>query len=227
MSASILLVEDNEYILRGNERMLRRRGYDTIAAMSIGEAREKLARTSPDIIVLDIMLPDGSGLDLMRELRQASDIPVLLLTGLSTPDDIVRGLESGGDDYLTKPYDFEVLLARIEALLRRAARIPKRLEKGELTLDIRSGRAFLRGTDILLSPKEFAVLLLLAENLGQALTTDHIYEAAWRQNAGTGTGADASGAVKTVVSRLRRKLGGGFILDNERESDTYTLKHLG
>jgi len=227
MSALILLVEDNEQILRGNERMLKRRGYDTMIAMTLEEARERLKARRPDAIVLDIMLPDGSGLSFMRELRQTSDIPILLLTGLTTPEDIVRGLESGGDDYLTKPYDFEVLLARIEALLRRAARIPKRLEKGELTLDIRSNRAFLRGTDILLSPKEFAVLLLLAENLGQALTTDLIYEAAWRQNAGTGTGADASGAVKTVVSRLRRKLGGGFILDNERESDTYTLKHLG
>ncbi|MDR1765517.1 MAG: response regulator transcription factor [Lachnospiraceae bacterium] len=219
MNALILLVEDNEQILRGNERMLKRRGYDTMIAMTLGEARERLGARRPDAIVLDIMLPDGSGLNFMRELRQTSDIPILLLTGLTTPEDIVRGLESGGDDYLTKPYDFAVLLARIEALLRRAERIPKQLEKGALTLDIRSGRAFLRGEDIALSPKEFAVLLLLAENMGQGLATDYIYETAWKQSAD----ADAGGAVKTVVSRLRRKVGRDFIIENERATDGYIL----
>jgi len=110
------------------------------------------------------MLPDGSGLEFLSELRRAphdkSNVPILLLTGLATPDDVVRGLSGGGDDYLAKPYDFGVLLARIESLLRRAGQIPKTLVKGALKLDIITNRAFLDGSDMLLSPKEFALLLL-------------------------------------------------------------------
>jgi DNA-binding response OmpR family regulator len=222
MRATILLVEDNEQILRGNERMLRRRGYEPVTAMTLREARERVALAVPDAIVLDIMLPDGSGLTFMRELRKTSNIPILLLTGLTTPTDIVRGLDDGGDDYLTKPYDFSVLLARIEALLRRAERIPKRLVKGALTLDIRANRALLRDEDMQLTQKEFAVLLLLAENEGRILVTDYVYETVWKQPVTTETG----GAVKTVISRLRRKLGEEFLIKNDRETDGYYLTWL-
>jgi DNA-binding response OmpR family regulator len=199
--------------------MLRRRGYETMTAMTLREARERVSATSPDAIVLDIMLPDGSGLAFMRELRKTSNIPILLLTGLTTPSDIVRGLDEGGDDYLTKPYDFSVLLAHIEALLRRAERIPKRLSKGALTLDIRANRAFIRDEDMQLTQKEFAVLLLLTENEGRILVTDYVYETVWKQPVTTETG----GAVKTVISRLRRKLGEEFIIENDRETDGYRL----
>lgn len=222
MKTLILLVEDNAQILRGNERMLKRRGYETVSAMTLKEARERMSAVRPDAIVLDIMLPDGSGLDFMRELRKASNIPILLLTGLTTPEDIVRGLDDGGDDYLTKPYDFSVLLAHIEALLRRAAHIPMQLVKGTLTLDIRANRAFLRGADMLLTPKEFSILLLLAENEGQILSTDSIYETVWKQDSDSNT----SSAVKNVMSRLRKKLGEEVIIENDRETDGYILTRM-
>ena len=219
MSTLILLVEDNAQILRGNERMLKRRGYETVTAMTLHETRERMATVIPDVIVLDIMLPDGSGLDFMRELRTKSDIPILLLTGLTTPEDIVRGLDDGGDDYLTKPYDFSVLLAHIEALLRRAAHIPKQLVKGTLMLDIRANRAFLSGVDMLLTPKEFAILLLLAENEGQIISTNYIHETVWKQDNDSNT----SIAVKNVMSRLRKKLGEEIIIENDRVTDGYIL----
>lgn len=122
----ILLVEDNEQIMGGNERMLKRRGYEVITSLTLSQARSAIKKQMPDLIVLDIMLPDGSGLDFMTDLRLHSKVPVLLLTGLATTEDIVNGLSRGGDDYLAKPYDFGVLMARVDALLRRAENIPEK-----------------------------------------------------------------------------------------------------
>jgi DNA-binding response OmpR family regulator len=212
LSALILLVEDNEQILRGNERMLKRRGYDVMAAMTLREARERVGTAEPDAIVLDIMLPDGSGLDFMRALRQESNIPILLLTGLTTPEDVVRGLTDGGDDYLTKPYDFSVLLARVEALLRRAGRLPKALRKGPLKLDIMAGQALLHGKNLLLTQKDFALLLLFTQNEDKALSAEHLYEKLWITPI-----LDDTQAVKSAVSRLRRKLAGsGYTIAAKR-----------
>jgi DNA-binding response OmpR family regulator len=212
MSGLILLVEDNEQILRGNERMLKWSGYDVMTALTLREARERMASASPSAIVLDIMLPDGSGLDFMRELRQESSIPILILTGLTAPEDVVRGLADGGDDYLAKPYDFDVLLARIAALLRRAGRVPDTLAKGSIKIDITSRKAFLRGRDLLLKPKEFDVLLYLARNEGAYVAPETLYRKVWGQEMG---GDD--NAVKFQVSSLRKKLeGSGCAIASQR-----------
>lgn len=175
----ILLIEDNRQILEGNSYFLGTRGYTVAAAANLSEAYEIAGQFNPDIIILDIMLPDGSGLDFLAWLRRSSDVPVLLLTGLSTPADMVDGLSQGADDYLTKPYDINVLLARIEALLRRAGRVPGTWEKGVLRLDISSAQAFLSGEDMLLTPKQFAILLLLARNEGRTISASYLYETVW------------------------------------------------
>ena len=212
MNGLILLVEDNEQILSGNARMLKWNGYDVITALNLREARERMAETKPDAIVLDIMLPDGSGLDFMREIRRDSDIPVLLLTGLKTPEDVVRGLTEGGDDYLTKPYDFDVLLARIAALLRRAGRIPDTLTKGSIKVDVTSRRAFLSDRDLLLKPKEFDVLLYLVRNEGAYITAETLYGKIWGQEMG-----GDNNAVKFQVSNLRKKLkDSGYTITTQR-----------
>jgi DNA-binding response OmpR family regulator len=216
MRERILLVEDNYRIINGNERMLRRRGYDVQTALSLAEARRSVAENMPDAIVLDVMMPDGSGLDFMRELRRDSDVPILLLTGLSAQEDIVQGFQSGGDDYLTKPYDFGIFLARIEALLRRAANIPATFRKGELKFDIIANKAFLRGADLSLTHKEFAILLLLTKNERQPLSVDYLYGTVWKQAC-----SSEDSAVKTVVSRLRRKLGEGFCIDKDQIEGGY------
>lgn len=199
----ILLVEDNEQIMRGNERMLARRGYGVVTALTLDEAHQAVMAQMPDLIVLDIMLPDGSGLDFMAELRRRSQVPVLLLTGLTTPEDIVRGLTVGGDDYLAKPYDFGVLLARVEALLRRAEQIPEKLTRDRLSLDVAAGAATLDGTDLLLTQKEFALLLIFTQNEGRFISVEYLYEKVWKHPM-----AGDSQALKKTLHRLREKIEG-------------------
>ncbi len=212
MTYTVLLVEDNAQILRGNARMLRKRGYGVLTALTLREARERLAEQAVSAIVLDIMLPDGSGLDFMRELRQRSNIPILLLTGLTAPEDVVRGLSEGGDDYLTKPYDFNILLARLEALLRRSGRVPDALQKGALSLDVMAGQATVNGGNILLTRNEFSLLLFLAQNEGSPIDTAAIYERVWKQPM-----AEDDGAIKNAVYKLRKKLSGsGYTVVNTR-----------
>lgn len=197
----ILLVEDNQQIMRGNERMLTRRGYGVVTALTLLEARKALEVRMPDLIVLDIMLPDGSGLDFMSGLRRHSKLPILLLTGLTTPEDVVRGLTAGGDDYLAKPYDFGVFLARVEALLRRAEQIPEKLTRGRLSLDVAAGVAALDGTDLLLTQKEFALLLIFTQNVERFISAEYLYEKVWSQPM-----AGDSQALKKTIHNLRKKL---------------------
>ena len=210
--ASILLVEDNERIQIANRDMLELLGYDVSIAMSLAEARRHMDAKPPDAIVLDIMLPDGSGLNFLREVRNSSSVPVLLLTALKTPDDTVMGLSSGADDYVVKPYDYKVLAARIEALLRRAGRVREVVRKGPLELDVISSRAFLNGQDMLLPGKEFSLLLFFIQNEGKSVSAEEVYEKVWRQPAN----GDVN-AFKVMASRLRKKLeGSGCALTAER-----------
>ncbi|WP_250229847.1 response regulator transcription factor [Anaeropeptidivorans aminofermentans] len=213
MSAKqILLVEDNEQIMQGNERLLKRRGYEVVTALTLSDARKAVGAQMPDLFVLDIMLPDGSGLDFMQELRQYSQTPVLLLTGLTTSEDIVRGLTAGGDDYLPKPYDFGVLLARVEALLRRAQQVPERIQKGRLCLDVTADVATLDGADLLLTQKEFVLLLIFVQNEKRFIHSEYLYEKAWKQPM-----AGDSQALKKTVYRLREKIeGSGWHIDWSR-----------
>ena len=199
----ILLVEDNEQIMQGNERMLTRRGYDVVTALTLAEARTAIHAQMPDLFVLDIMLPDGSGLDFMQELRQYSQTPVLLLTGLTSTEDIVRGLTTGGDDYLVKPYDFGILLARVEALLRRAKQVPERIHMGRLCLDVTADVATLDGTDMLLTQKEFALLLIFVQNEKRIISAEYLYEKVWKQPI-----SGDSQALKKTIYRLREKISG-------------------
>ncbi|MCL2704486.1 MAG: response regulator transcription factor [Defluviitaleaceae bacterium] len=199
----ILLVEDNEEIMYGNVRMFEMEGYETAAALTLAAARDSIGKRRPDAIVLDVLLPDGSGLDFMNEIRKNENagIPIILLTSLSTKADILHGLRVGGDDYLTKPYDFDELLARVEALLRLAARMPESIIKGALTLDLIAGKAFLNGSDLLLSQKEFSLLLLFAQCEGEIINAETIYEKLWKAPI-----LDDRGALEAAISKLRKKI---------------------
>ena len=116
----ILLVEDNPHIMAINDAALHMRGYRTLQAETAHKCRELLCFHAVDLIVLDILLPDGDGVALCREIKQEYDVPILFLTAMGENEDIVKGLTAGGDDYLTKPYDLEVFMARVEARLRAA-----------------------------------------------------------------------------------------------------------
>ena len=157
----ILLVEDNPHIMKINAEVLSLRGYEVLRAATAAEAREQLRWHAVDLIVLDIMLPDGNGVELCRELKGRYHIPILFLTALGENQDVVEGLRAGGDDYLAKPYDLEVLVARIGARLRGTAEGKRYSSYGSLKLDTLSLCGYLEGKDMLLTHKEFSVLLLL------------------------------------------------------------------
>jgi DNA-binding response OmpR family regulator len=210
---NILLVEDNRDIQEANRYLLTRKGYNVRLAKNLAEARKRLAEAEPDIIVLHIMLPDGNGLDFLKELKQDTDIPVLLLTALRNPSDAVKGLRAGGDDYLPKPYDNAEFLARIEALLRRASHLPKTLVIGRLTLDLNSGMARIDGRDLLLTHTESALLHLLMQNEGKTVSSEDLYEKVWRLPTYNNQ------TLKKRISTLRKKLEdeiGDFEIENVR-----------
>ena len=121
----LLLVEDEPHVQANNKDILERRGYALRQAYSLDEARKIIGEEMPRAVVLDLQLPDGSGLDFLAEIRQTSNVPVLMLTAMNTSEDVIRGLEAGGDDYLTKPYELNVFLARVTALIRRASLMPE------------------------------------------------------------------------------------------------------
>lgn len=201
----ILLVEDAPDILAYNMRRLQAEGYRVSAAPDLTRARRILAETPPDLVVLDVLLPDGSGLDFCADLRACSIAPVLFLTCLGESEQIVRGLRAGGDDYIVKPYRFAELLSRIEAQLRRThllARAALTGSEGPLTLDAQAQRACLQGRDLGLKPKEYQLLALLLQGRNRYATPEALYADVW--------GMAAGGDVRTVrvhLSSLRKKLG--------------------
>jgi len=199
----IMLIEDDVMLLNSNRLLLESSEYDVISAETLAAARELLGKTRPDLIVLDIVLPDGNGLDFLRELRCASAIPVLLLTTLNTDKDMVKGLEAGGDDYLPKPFSVDVFLTRVRVILRRASQVPEMLTVGELSLSVPAGQAYLNGNDLLLPQKEFALLLLFAQNENRILAAEYLYEKIWGRPMN-----DDAGAIRYQISRLRKKLAG-------------------
>lgn len=207
----ILLVEDNPDITKLNRMALELAGYRVLEADTLAKGRELTETESPDLIVLDILLPDGNGLEYCRELRGASDVRILFLSAMNTKEDTLAGLRAGGDDYITKPYIIEELLLRVETLLRRgplAAKEETPLRFGAFEIEPSTRRAFLGGEDLLLKPKEFAVLDYLARNRDRTFTAEELYEKLW--------GMDTADDVRTVwthISHLRQKFGGDASVD--------------
>lgn len=204
----ILLVEDSKKVQNFNKRMLERAGFAVELAMTLTDAKAFLAWQTPAAIILDIGMPDGSGLDFLRELRETSKIPVLLLTGYSETKDIVKGFKGGCNDYLTKPYTFEVLHVRLLRLLQNAEQVPETIAKGSFSLNLTSMIAHQNGEDMLLTQKEFALLLLFLQNEGKTMSAEYIYEKVWGQNM-----SGDIRAVKFQVSNLRKKIeGSGYAI---------------
>ena len=200
----ILLVEDNENIMDINSKYLASQGYLVEKAATIREAKAVLFHTTPDLIVLDVMLPDGDGMELCNDIRRKSSIPILFLTAKAGSKDMIRGIDLGADDYLTKPYDLDVMGTRIRALLRRTSRIlpsGQIFSLGPLQLNIIRAQALIDGQDLNLSGKEFGILLYLAQHQGQPVSKEALYCAVWgRDDCSNGT------SIWPVVSRLKRKL---------------------
>jgi len=217
----LLLVEDEHAVQANNMKILKRRGYVIKQAYTLAEARSIIGQSPPRGIILDLQLPDGSGLDFLRELRMTSQIPVLVLTAMGERDDIIRGFQTGGDDYLTKPYDLSVFLMRVETLLRRSDSIPDTLEYGEITLLPISGRALLNGEDMLLSQKEYAILQLFIQNPDRILTAEFLYEKVWGHEM-----IEKDNSLKVAISKLRNKLTESYYTVTASRGEGYYIERI-
>ena len=202
--STILLVEDNPHIRQINAKLLALRGYEVLQAGTAAEAREQLRWHPADLVVLDVLLPDGNGVELCRELKSRYPVPVLFLSALGEDRDVVAGLRAGGDDYLAKPYDLEVFLARVEARLRARTDSRRYVGYGCLKLDTVSLVGYVNGRDILLTQKEFAVLRLLAQNAERKVSQGELMREIWGAESERETRA-----LWTLISRLRKKLDSG------------------
>jgi two-component system OmpR family response regulator len=202
----ILVIEDNPKMAAAIQRGLVERGYAVDVCTSGFEGEEAAGSTPYDAIVLDLMLPDRDGLDVCRNLRRRKiGAPVLMLTALGSTADKVTGLDAGADDYLTKPFEFEELLARVRALVRRGSAIEAGvLAFGDLELDLRTRRARRAGEAIRLSAKEFALLELFLRNPGRVLSRSTIAEKVWDAMY-----EPASNVIEVHVASLRRKVDRG------------------
>jgi two-component system OmpR family response regulator len=204
----VLVVEDDPAIAAFVVRGLREAGY-TVDEAADGDTGLDLAISEPfDLAVVDLMLPKRDGLSLIDEIRGAGvNMPVLLLTAKRSVDDRVKGLQAGGDDYLTKPFAFAELLARVQALLRRAQRVPEspQLTVGDLTLDRLTRRVERAHTPIDLRPREFALLELLMRHAGRVVSKAMILSQVWGYDFDPG-----SNVVDVLVFRLRDKIDRGF-----------------
>ena len=204
---TILLVEDEPSIAEPLAEAIAREGFETKVAGTVAESLALAAQIEPDLVLLDVMLPDGSGFDVCRELRQRSQVPIIMLTARGEEADRVVGLELGADDYVIKPFSAREVVARIRAVLRRTDSSPDRdeskpIEIGELRLDPPKREVTKDGEVLELSRKEFELLRLLMQNAGSVVTRERAFEDVWDTNW--------FGSTKTLdvhISGLRRKLG--------------------
>ena len=203
------MVEDEESITVPRAEALDREGFDTQVAGTVAEALERASERLPDLVLLDVMLPDGSGYDVCRALRERSKVPIIMLTARGEETDRIVGLELGADDYIVKPFSAREVAARIRAVLRRsggtAEAVPERtgpLEVGPVTLDTARRSAELDGRELDLTRKEFELLALLLREAGSVVSRERLIDEVWDTNW--------FGSTKTLdvhVSSLRRKLG--------------------
>jgi two-component system, OmpR family, alkaline phosphatase synthesis response regulator PhoP len=201
----LLLVDDEKNIIELERMYLEKEGYQIEIAYDGTAALEKFRATKPAAIILDLMLPGIDGWQVCRRIRQESDVPIIMLTARDQDVDKIVGLELGADDYLTKPFNPRELVARVKAIFRRVAPVPKtqRLVVGDVTLDQDRREVTAAGNPVVLRAKEFDLLAVLMQNPGIVFTRERLLEIAW--------GFDFPGETRTVdvhVAHLRKKLAG-------------------
>jgi two-component system response regulator RegX3 len=223
---SVLLVEDEDSFIDALTLGLTREGFTVQVARDGAEALEVFDGLDPDVVLLDVMLPKVSGIDVCRELRSRSDVPIILVTAKSSEIDTVVGLEVGADDYITKPYRLRELVARMRAVMRRrpmarsgpALDLDDLVEVGDVSIDHQRHEVVIRGRQAQLPLKEFELLALLLANTGRVLTRDLLMDRVW--------GTDYVGDTKTLdvhVKRLRAKVE----LDPSQPERIVTIRGLG
>jgi two-component system KDP operon response regulator KdpE len=200
--ARVLVIDDEPQILRALQLKLRTAGYVVETATTAGEALMKATMRPPEAIILDLLLPDGSGTDVCRELRTWSAVPIVVLSAVGEEQEKIAALDAGADDYVTKPFSGDELLARLRAQLRRAAPATRPvLEVGDLRIDLDKRLVTMAGNPIALTPIEYDLLRLFAANEGKLLTHPAILRAIWGPAYG-----EESNYLHVYVSHLRRKI---------------------
>lgn len=206
MARTILIVDDEPHIVELIQHHVASAGFDTMTASNGREALELARTANPDLLILDVMLPEMDGLEVCRRLRESSDVPILMLTARREEIDRVLGLELGADDYLTKPFSPREMMARVKAILRRSegrSESPKeQLEIGVLRIDLIGHQAYLDDEPLSLTRTEFALLQVLAEDPGRAFTRNDLLDRVW----GEEYVGDAR-IVDVYIRYLREKLG--------------------
>jgi two-component system KDP operon response regulator KdpE len=200
--ARVLVVDDEPQILRAVQMKLRGAGYTVETAETAEEALMKAAMRPPDAIILDVLLPDGSGTDVCRELRTWTTAPVLVLSAVGEESEKIQALDAGADDYVTKPFSGDELLARLRAALRRTtSSVKPTIEIGELRIDLEKRAVTMDGQLVSLTPIEYDLLRLLAANEGKLLTHPMILREIWGPAY-----REESNYVHVYISHLRRKI---------------------
>jgi DNA-binding response OmpR family regulator len=219
---TILAADDDPQILRLVTRNLQFDGYEVIAVSDGQAALEQIEAHPPDLVLLDIMMPRLDGFTVTKRVREFSSVPIMLLTARGQDQDKIRGLDLGADDYLTKPFSVEELLARVRAVLRRsqlgadAHGLSAKTTVGDLEVDYAQHLVRLRGREITLTPTEYRILAYLAQNAGRVLTYDALLEHVW--------GLDYLGEshmLQVNINRLRQKI------ENDHTHPRYLLTKVG
>lgn len=217
---SILIVDDEKNLLENLYEFLKNKGFKRVyTAKNLKEARFKLANNKIDLIVLDLMLPDGSGFDLLKEVRQTSSTAVIILSALDGMDDRREGFENSADDYLVKPFFPDELLWRIEAVLRRSIKLKseEKINLGNVIFDKSKGILEKNGEEISLTVTQFKILYYLSENINKIVSIDRILDNIWKDSYGY------ENTLITHIYRIREKLE-----DNPRNPKVLiTIKGLG
>lgn len=201
---TILLLEDDQSLNRGISFTLQKEGYQVFSAFTMGEAEEIFHRERIDLVISDITLPDGSGLDFGEMVRKQGDAGLLYLTALDQETDIVNGYDTGADDYVTKPFSLMVLTSKVNALMRRITdREPSVFISGDVEVHLNEAKVYKADEEIMLSKTELQLLIFMMENAGQILSKETILDKIWGID---GQFVDDN-TVTVNISRLKNKLG--------------------
>jgi len=200
----ILVVDDEPQILRVMRASLPARGYEVRTVPGGREALEEIRKQPPDLVVLDLGMPEMSGLEACQKIRQFSSVPIVVLSAKGAESDKIAALDAGADDYVTKPFSLDELLARVRAVLRRWAvsgTDTAVLNAGDLTIDIEERRVTISGNEVKLTPKEFEVLKHLARNAGKVVTHRALLSAVWGAES-----TEQTEYLRVCINQLRRKI---------------------
>lgn len=198
----VLVVDDEPQILRVMRASLPIRGYEVLTASTGEEALNQLSKQVPDLVILDLAMPEMSGLEVCRRVREFSSVPIIILSAKGSESDKVAALDLGADDYVTKPFGMDELLARARAVLRRLSTTNDRvLAVGDVTIDIDERRVVVGGKEIRLTPKEFDVLKYLVNNAGKVVTHRALLQTVWGWQS-----TDQTEYLRVFINQLRRKI---------------------